>query len=323
MKIHFSRLCPKILAALLALAVLGGCATTNNPNDPLEPFNRGVYQFNDAADKAIVKPVASAYNAVIPKPARTGISNFFSNLEDVITVVNDILQFKLKQAVSDSARVIFNSTFGIFGLIDIASDAGLPKHDEDFGQTLGYWGFNTGPYLVLPLLGPSNIRDGIGLAVDNQIDPLFQLHDIRTRNKTIALKVVSVRSDTLDAEKVFEEAALDPYAFLRDAYLQRRRDQVYDGNPPRDANNNQSRLDEEEEVSEYDVETQTEVVAPSSSELSPQLTITPDTEALPEGSAAEVLDKPTPAEEEAHSNAAPVDAASVQATQVVRFWFSN
>jgi len=213
--------------------MLGGCATTNGPNDPIESFNRGVYKFNDVADRAIIKPVALAYSATIPKPARTGIRNFFSNLEDVVTVVNDILQFKFEQAVSDSARVIFNSTFGLFGLIDIASDAGLQKHNEDFGQTLGYWGFGTGPYLVLPLLGPSNIRDAIGLTVDSQISPPLMLDDIRTRSKVVTLRVVSARSGALGMGKIFEEAALDPYVFLRDTHLQRRRNQVYDGNLPR------------------------------------------------------------------------------------------
>ena len=160
--------CPlAIITAVMAVGLFGGCASTpHNPDDPFESFNRGVYQFNDTADKAVIKPVATAYHAVVPKPVRTGVSNFFSNLNDVVVVFNDVLQFKLKQAVSDSARVIFNSTFGILGLIDIASDAGIPKHNEDFGQTLGYWGFNSGPFLMLPLFGPSSFRDGIGLAVD-------------------------------------------------------------------------------------------------------------------------------------------------------------
>ena len=323
MRTHFHHLAPKTLAALITVGLLSGCATTNNPNDPLEGFNRGVYQFNDAADKAVIKPVATVYNTVVPKPARIGVSNFFSNLGDVIVVFNDILQFKLKQAVNDSARVIFNSTFGIFGLIDIASAAGIEKHDEDFGQTLGYWGFNSGPYLVLPLLGPSSVRDGIGSAVDYQIDPIMQLGDIPTRKKTIVLKVTSVRSDTLEAEKVFEEAALEPYAFLRDAYLQRRRDQVYDGNPPQDKNGSQSsgRLDGDEEVvSENDTDAQKAIATPSA-ELSPQLTINPDMEVISDVPVAEVVEV---AEEAATPvNAVSLNAASAQAPQVAKFWFSN
>lgn len=311
-------------ALVTALGLLGGCASgPSNPDDPFEPFNRGVYKFNDGADKVVIKPAASVYHEIVPKPARTAVSNFFSNLDDVVVVFNDILQFKFKQAVADSARVIFNSSFGLFGFIDIMSDAGLPKHDEDFGQTLGYWGFNSGPFLMLPFFGPSSFRDGIGLFVDYRLDPIRQIDDISTRNTVIAGKVVSVRSDTLDAEKVFEEAALDPYAFLRDAYRQRRRDQVYDGNPPHEENHQgKNRIDDEEKFSSESDESQPKAQATSAEKPGDSSGQTNKEEPAKTSEVSQEL-KPAEKETASSARAVSINAASAQAPQVLRFWFSN
>jgi phospholipid-binding lipoprotein MlaA len=200
----------------------------------LEPINRGIYKFNDAVDKAVVKPVAQGYKAVLPSPVRTGVTNFFSNIDDLLIAVNNVLQFKLDKAASDVARVIANTTFGIGGLFDVATSFGLEKNNEDFGQTLGYWGVGDGPFLMLPILGPSNVRDTVGLAAYYQLDPVINLDNVATRNALSGLRFVDRRARLLDAEKVLDEAALDPYTFLRDAYIQHRRSEVYDGNPPRE-----------------------------------------------------------------------------------------
>ncbi|MDO8294235.1 MAG: VacJ family lipoprotein [Gallionella sp.] len=218
----------------LATVTLTGCASTHakNPADPLESFNRGVYQFNDAVDKAIAKPVAQGYNAVMPVPGKIMVSNFFSNLDDVVITINDLLQFKFAQAASDGSRFLFNSTFGVFGLLDVTPR--LEKHNEDFGQTLGYWGVGSGPYIMLPLLGPSSVRDGVGLYADSRPSLLRRVNHIRTRNQLYLTKSINRRAQLLDQEKVLDEAALDRYEFIRDAYLLRRQSLVYDGNPPRE-----------------------------------------------------------------------------------------
>lgn len=221
------------VAILLSLSLLG-CATNGDPRDPLEPLNRGIYKFNDAVDKAVLKPVATGYKEAMPDLVRTAIGNFFSNLDDVLVLLNDLLQFKLEQAASDFSRLAWNTTLGIAGLIDVATPMDLPKHNEDFGQTLGYWGIDNGPYLVLPFLGPSTLRDTVGTAVDVNFDPVAQHTPVAERNSAIAIRSVDNRSRLLDAEKVLDEAAIDRYVFLRDAYLQRRRGLVYDGNPPRE-----------------------------------------------------------------------------------------
>ena len=219
---------------LLSTALLlAGCAGAHDPKDPLEPLNRGIYRFNDAVDKAVIKPVAREYTAVMPTAGRIMVSNFFSNLDDVIVTVNDLLQFKLVQGFSDGMRFLVNSTIGVFGLIDVASTGGLKKHDEDFGQTLGKWGVGNGPYLVLPILGPSTFRDSAGLYADGFWSPMYQLRDMRTRNQSYMAKGISKRAGLLDEEKVLDTAMIDRYTFMRDAYLQYRINQVYDGNPPR------------------------------------------------------------------------------------------
>jgi phospholipid-binding lipoprotein MlaA len=216
----------------VALLALGGCASTGNPQDPLEPLNRGIYKFNDVADHLVVKPAAEIYRGVVPAVVRTGVSHFFSNLNDVIVALNSLLQGKVTQAGLDVSRVMVNTTVGVLGIFDFASDLGLEKHNEDFGQTLGYWGIGSGPYFVLPFLGPSSARDSVGLLADWKTDPRTYVNPARDRNLLWGLYFVNRRSELLDASKVLEVAALDEYEFVRDAYLQRRRNLVYDGNPP-------------------------------------------------------------------------------------------
>jgi len=220
---------------LLAVLAASGCATSPDadPRDPLEPMNRALFSFNDAFDEAIGTPVAKGYRAVLHQEIRTRISNFFSNLGDVFIGVNNILQGKLQEGVEDWARVAFNSTIGLAGIHDVASEMGLEKHDEDFGQTFGHWGVGSGPYLVLPFLGPSTLRDGTGLALDFYADPLNDFTPSEVRDPLWVLRLINRRADLLDASGLLEQAALDRYIFLRDAYLQRRRSQIYDGSPPR------------------------------------------------------------------------------------------
>ncbi len=224
------------LILLAAMGTLGGCATTGgNPKDPLEGFNRAMFSFNDGLDKAIIKPVATGYKTVMPDIARTGVTNFFANLGDLWIGVNNVLQGKIGAGVSDIGRFLMNSTAGILGLFDVASAAGLEKHNEDFGQTLGRWGVGSGAYVVLPILGPSNIRDGLSLlTLDWRGDPLWYVDNIPARNELIVARVVDTRANVLDSTRLVEDAALDHYTFVRDAYLQRRRSLIYDGDPPRE-----------------------------------------------------------------------------------------
>lgn len=193
-----------------------------------------MFDINDGIDKVFVKPLAEGYDAALPTPVRTGVSNFFGNIADLFIAMNNLLQGKLPEAASDVGRVAVNSTIGILGFIDFASDFGLEKHDEDFGQTFGRWGVSDGPYLVLPMLGPRTLRDSVGLAIDLNIDPVVRNHNISTRNVMIATRALSNRADLLAADKIVDEAALDRYSYIRDAYLQRRRNLIYDGEPPRD-----------------------------------------------------------------------------------------
>jgi len=193
-----------------------------------------MFAFNDGIDKAIVKPVAQGYEAALPPPLRTGVSNFFGNIDDAFIAVNNLLQGKLPEALSDVGRVLINSTVGLLGVIDVASDAGLEKHDEDFGQTFGRWGVGDGAYLVLPLFGPNTLRDAFGLVLDIKADPVAQLGDVAERNTLTATRGISERARLLATDKIVEEAALDRYSYIRDAYLQRRRSKIFDGNPPRE-----------------------------------------------------------------------------------------
>jgi phospholipid-binding lipoprotein MlaA len=223
----------KIVIILFITLLFTGCASTpnSNPKDPFEPLNRSIYKFNDAVDKAVIKPVAQGYKAVLPKVVRIALNNFFSNLDDVGVTVNDILQLKLKQAASDGIRVLFNTTFGIGGLINVTDR--LEKHNEDFGQTLGYWGIGSGPYIMLPFFGPSSVRDSVGLYGDGLTDVIINTRDIPTRDIAYVVSKVNLRASLLENEKVLDDVS-DRYAFIRDFYLARRQSLVYDGNPPRE-----------------------------------------------------------------------------------------
>jgi phospholipid-binding lipoprotein MlaA len=232
MEYHMQTKLKGLLLATLLGGMLSGCASTAN-NDPLEGFNRGVYKFNDVADKAVIKPVAGAYKAVLPSPVRSGVNNFFSNLNTFVSAINDLLQFKFDKAAEGAGRFVINSTFGIAGLIDVASMDGIEKRNEDFGQTLGHWGVGSGAYIVLPFLGPSSVRDTTGLVVDTlAFDPISYVDDPATRNVARTVKLIDKRAQYLPASDLLDEAALDPYAFMRDAYFQRRNSQIHDGNVP-------------------------------------------------------------------------------------------
>jgi phospholipid-binding lipoprotein MlaA len=233
------------LAAWLAL-VLAGCASAPaaHPADPLESWNRGVWRFNDAVDRAVLKPVATVYQDHVPDLLRQGVGNFFGNLQDAWTTVNAALQLKGQAAAESFTRFWVNTFFGLAGVLDVASEMQIPRHNEDFGQTLGYWGVGAGPYLVLPLLGPSTLRDTAALPADWRGDLVTHVEDPATRTGLLGLRVVHRRAGLLKQESVMEQAALDRYAFMRDAYLQYRRNLVYDGNPPEEPQPEEERYDE-------------------------------------------------------------------------------
>ena len=218
------------------LLCLAGCATTGDgdPRDPFEGWNRGVYKFNDKFDDYLARPVAETYEDWMPREVRSRVRNFFGNLADPFIGVNNLLQGKASEAFDDWTRFILNTTVGLVGIHDVATDFGLEKHNEDFGQTFGRWGAGPGPYLILPLLGSSNVRDGLGTALDIYTDPMGEVRPIDARNSLIVLRGTQVRADLLDASRILQEAALDKYVFQRDAYLQRRRSLVYDGRAPRE-----------------------------------------------------------------------------------------
>lgn len=222
-------------AVLAAAAVLSGCATVANPNpaDPLEGWNRGVFAFNDAIDNAVMKPVATAYRDVVPQLVRTGVTNVFGNFSDIWSAANQFMQGKVEAGLTMVMRVSTNTFFGIGGLFDPATDMGMERQSEDFGQTLGVWGVGPGPYLVLPLLGPSTLRDTAALPLDlaGTSETLISQDSGFTFTAPV-LRIVNVRANLLGASKLLDEIALDRYSFLRSAYLARRRNLVYDGNPP-------------------------------------------------------------------------------------------
>jgi phospholipid-binding lipoprotein MlaA len=230
---------PKLpaLALTLSLQLLGGCASTigYEQGDPLERYNRAIYSFNEGVDRAVFKPLAKGYETVTPMPVRSGIGNFFGNLADLWIGFNNLLQGKAADALSDLGRVMVNSVFGVLGVFDLASGAGLEKHDEDFGQTLGRWGVGPGPYVVLPVLGPRTLRDAFATPVDYMADPVSQLGDVATRNSVSGLRLVHNRAALLGVEKTLQEGTLDSYIYARDYYLQQRRYRVYDGRPPRES----------------------------------------------------------------------------------------
>jgi phospholipid-binding lipoprotein MlaA len=219
------------LASVTAVVMLTGCAGAPR-NDPLEPFNRKMFAFNEAVDAALLKPAATIYQGMVPSPIRTGVTNFFNNVFDAWSAVNLFLQGRVTDGVSDVMRFGSNTVLGMLGVFDVATEMGLERHGEDFGQTLGRWGVPPGPYIYYPLLGPSTLRDSIGLPVDMSLSPENYLSALGPRLTLTGMRIVNTRANLLRATGVFDDIALDKYTFLRDAYLQRRRSLVYDGNPP-------------------------------------------------------------------------------------------
>ncbi len=219
-----------------ATAATAASTEADNDNDPFEGFNRAMYRFNEKADRYVLKPVAKGYRAAVPAPVRKGVSNFFSNLREPTAAFNALLQGKVGQAGSSLGRFLMNSTFGIFGLFDVATGAGLERHVEDFGQTLAVWGIGEGPFLVLPLFGPSTVRDGAGLVMDYVTYPPSHMEETSTSSKLFAVESIDTRARLLDASDILEQAAgQDPYVFVREAYRQRRLNQIHDGDRPAEA----------------------------------------------------------------------------------------
>ena len=228
------------LSVLILTLLFSGCATVNedyrDPRDPYEGFNRTMYNFNEGLDDYVLKPLGRGYKAITPVPVDNGITNFFANIGDVVSAVNNLLQFKLTRAASDVSRIAINTTLGLLGFVDVASNMNIPKYDEDFGQTLGYWGIDPGPYIVLPFFGPSSGRDAVGVVVDWYTDPVTYLDPDSHMWITKTIRYVDLRADLLGASNILEQAALDPYEFVRDAYMQKRQNDVFDGNPPLEEN---------------------------------------------------------------------------------------
>ncbi|HRE18211.1 MAG TPA: VacJ family lipoprotein [Rhodocyclaceae bacterium] len=228
----------KASVASLVLACLSALSCTlavagDNPKDPYEGFNRAMFSVNEGIDTVVAKPLAQGYDAVAPLPVKAAVGNFFGNVADLFIGVNNGLQGKPADGASDLGRLLINSTLGMFGLFDVASELGLPKNDEDFGQTFARWGAGDGGYVYLPIFGPRTVRDTFGLVVDMATDPVNHIQATATRNSAVVVRFVDVRASLLPSDKVVEEAALDKYSYIRDAYLQRRRSQIYDGRPPR------------------------------------------------------------------------------------------
>ncbi len=227
-----------LTVVLLGAILLQGCATSSgvaaDPRDPWEGMNRKVYAFNEKLDEAVLKPVAQAWVDVVPSFVRTGVRNFMGNLGDVWTTVNAVLQLKGQVAVESAARVVVNSTLGLYGVLDLATPGGIEKRKEDMGQTLGHWGVKPGPYLVLPVLGPATLRDAAALPVDWQASPGQYFQDASTRTGVALLNVTETRAGLLKATDAVKQASLDPYSFVRDGWLQKREYDVYDGNPSAD-----------------------------------------------------------------------------------------
>ena len=222
-------------AALAVACAMAGCAHSppDDPQDPLEPANRAIYTFNETADRYVLRPIAVGYDKVTPDPVQAGIGNFFSNLSYPVVIANDLLQGKVVQAGQDFSRFVLNSTFGIIGIFDIASPTGLPEHDEDFGQTLGYWGVGPGWYLMLPFFGPSDNRDLVGRGVDVAASPTFYVQDSEANIPLGIINAVDGRARLLQADR-FLAQQLDRYVFVRSIYLQNRLNKVHDGNPPKE-----------------------------------------------------------------------------------------
>jgi len=220
-----------LLGLLLVAAGLAGCATPQRP-DPLEPWNRKVYAFNEGLDNAVLKPTATVYQKVVPSPVRTAATNFFNNIYDLWSATNLFLQGRVTDGLSDVMRFGSNTVFGILGLADVATEMGLERHNEDFGQTLGHWGVGPGAYIVWPVLGSSTVRDSIALPIEMRITPETFVSPVRASNALFGLRLINTRANLLQASSMLDGIALDKYTFVRDAYLQRRRSLVYDGDPP-------------------------------------------------------------------------------------------
>ncbi len=222
------------IVVLTVLLALQGCATVAQPHprDPLESFNRTIFGFNDVVDKAVIKPVASGYKAVTPDWLRKGVGNFFNNLEDVWSAVNNGLQGRGQEFSDSVGRVMVNSTIGMLGVFDVASDLNIERHTADFGLTLGRWGVPPGPYVVLPFFGPRTLREVVGMPVDTRGMPVYNIGDQDAHTWLPVVDVIDLRAKYLNAGDVLEGAALDAYSFRRDAYFQRQRNIQYDGNPP-------------------------------------------------------------------------------------------
>ena len=226
------RVSRSVFAPLAAVMLVAGCAAAPSRDDPFEPMNRASYRVHEVVDGHFIKPMVQAYVDYTPRLVQQGIHNFFGNIDDFLSCINAALQNKPDKAGHDLGRVITNTGFGLLGLIDVASEAGVPKGNEDFGQTFGVWGIPQGPYLFIPVFGPTTVRDGTGWIVRGYASPIGYIEDIPTRNVLWALNVIDLRASALQAESVVNQAALDPYTFIRRAYLQRRRYLVYDGQPP-------------------------------------------------------------------------------------------
>lgn len=231
--------------AAIALLITTGCATTAKPTetdaepakfvsrvDPWENWNRKVFTFNDVVDTAVIRPVATAYEKVVPQLVRTGVTNFYGNFADAWSAVNNLLQGKLADGAQDVMRVGTNTLFGVGGLFDVATELGLDSQREDFGQTLGYWGFKSGPYIVWPLLGPSTVRESFALPLDRYVGPGLAVSDASSQYGFMFLGLLNERANLLPTSRMLDDMALDKYVFVRDAYLQRRRSLVHDGNEP-------------------------------------------------------------------------------------------
>ena len=221
-------------AFLLAVGcvLLAGCAATPSRVDPFEPWNRAMYSIHEVVDGNVVKPIAEAYVKTTPQPIRTGVSNFFGNIDDFFTGINNALQGKKQQAGDDFGRVLLNSTFGVVGIFDLASEMGIAKDHNDFGITFGKWGAPPGPYFFVPLFGPTTLRDGTGTVIRIYAGPIGYLRNVPLRNTLYGLNYLDTRAQLLGTESVLETAALDKYRYLRNAYLKARRYQVYEGKPP-------------------------------------------------------------------------------------------
>lgn len=218
-----------LLPAIIGFCMISGCASgpTANPTDPIEPFNRGMFAFNEGVDKAVLKPVAQGYRAVTPQLVRAGVSNFFDNLEDIWSGINGVFQLRPVVAADNFMRFGVNTVFGLGGVLDIASEMGIERHPEDIGKTLGRWGVPSGPYIVFPFMGPTTLRDSSTIVLENKYNLVSQIDHTRTRNSVTALRLIDTRTNLLRLGNFLDDAALDKYSFTRDAFLQKRRAEIY------------------------------------------------------------------------------------------------